>query len=149
MNNPLSLMKKTCFRDGTMQGGKGFTLMEVVIGVTVLSVGLLAVGAMQINFIRSNSFSYEFTEATTLGVNILEILNNTRLDDIVPGIDLDPAEGPKKLEYTSTWRVAAVDKNNPPDGDIDWMITESETEWGELGESQHKVKLQTTTSRWD
>lgn len=148
MNN-LSSSKKICFRNGAFQGTKGFTLLEVVIGVTVLSVGLLAVGAMQINFIRSNSFSYEFTEATTLGVNILEILNNTPLNLIVPGIDLTPAEDPKKLEYTSTWRVAAVDKNNPPDGDDDWIITESETEWGELGESQHKVKLQTTTSRWD
>ena len=51
---------------------KGFTLIEVLVAIVVLSVALLALAGLQIISIRSNSFGNRMTEATTLARDLME-----------------------------------------------------------------------------
>ena len=66
---------------------KGFTLIEVLIAMTVFAIGILGVAAMQLSAIKGNSFASGMTEATTLAQDKMEELimiayNNPDLNDI-------------------------------------------------------------------
>lgn len=50
----------------------GFTLIEVLIAVVILTIGILSVNAMQLTSIIGNSKAYKLTEATKLGVDQIE-----------------------------------------------------------------------------
>jgi prepilin-type N-terminal cleavage/methylation domain-containing protein len=61
---------------------KGFTLMEVLIAIVVLSVALLALAGLQIVSIRGNSFGNHMTEALTLAKDKMEERKNAEWDQI-------------------------------------------------------------------
>ena len=60
---------------------KGFSLTEVLISLTILSVGLLAVGRMQIMSIKGNFSSGNVTNATVLAQSKLEELKRLSYTD--------------------------------------------------------------------
>lgn len=51
---------------------KGFTLIEVLIALTVFAVGLISLAGMQILAIRTNSSSNTLTASTALAEGVLE-----------------------------------------------------------------------------
>ena len=53
-------------------GQGGFTLVEVVITMVLLSVGLLGLGPMMISVMQGNRFSQDMTLATSLAEDRLE-----------------------------------------------------------------------------
>lgn len=59
----------------------GFTLIEVMITVGILSIGLLALASMQITAIKDNSFSSNLTEASALAQQKMEELMNLQYND--------------------------------------------------------------------
>jgi type IV pilus assembly protein PilV len=61
---------------------KGFTLIEVLIGLIILSVGLLAIAGMQITAVKGNFFSHYLTQASYVGQDRLELLNNLPVDSV-------------------------------------------------------------------
>ncbi len=61
---------------------KGFTLLEILIAITILMVGILAVAAMETTAIRGNSFSRDTTEATTWAKDKVEHLMSLPYDDV-------------------------------------------------------------------
>ena len=60
---------------------QGFTLLEVIIAMTVLSIGLLAVASMQISAMRGNAFSNASTTGVSWAGDKLEKLMNCDYDD--------------------------------------------------------------------
>jgi type IV pilus assembly protein PilV len=68
---------------------KGFTLLEILIAISVLTVGLLAVASMQISAMRANSFAGGVTEGTTWAGDQLERLIAQPYDDA----DLNDTDG--------------------------------------------------------
>ena len=74
----------------------GFTLIEVLIAITIFAVGLLAVAAMQTSAIKMNSTAGKLTNLSTWGMDKIEELS--------------------ALPYTSPWLQAA---GNPPGTDTD------------------------------
>jgi type IV pilus assembly protein PilV len=60
---------------------KGFTLIEVLIGLIFLAIGLLAIGALQITSTRGNFFSNNLMQASYIAQDRLEFLKNSHLDD--------------------------------------------------------------------
>ncbi len=102
-------------RKGIAQGiednksGNGFTLLEVVIAICILSIGLLAIASMQITAVEGNASSRDLTEATSWAQGKTEELmalpyTNGLLNS---GNQTDP--NPPD-DYTITWNI--VD-NNP------------------------------------
>jgi len=86
----------------------GYTLIEVLIALSILSIGFLAVAKMQTMSVMGNSHAMEMTEGVTWGTDKLEELMGLDYDDA----QLDPAaahqQNPALMpEYDITWTVAA------------------------------------------
>ena len=61
---------------GLLSNKKGFTLLEVLIAITILTLGLLALAEMTISVIRGNAFGEKMTDARVLAEDQLEDLRN-------------------------------------------------------------------------
>jgi len=61
----------------------GFTLIEVLIGITVFAIGILALTIMQVGAVKGNSSASGLTEASTVGQDKLEELLALDYDDPV------------------------------------------------------------------
>jgi type IV pilus modification protein PilV len=61
---------------------KGFTLIEVLIGLIILAIGILAIAGMQITSIVGTSFSSNLTQASVLAQDRLEFLKGLSLNDV-------------------------------------------------------------------
>lgn len=68
------IMKKNNSQDG-------FTLIEVMIAIFILTIGILGAAAMQVASIDGNSIANRITEAATWGGNELEFLMGQPYDD--------------------------------------------------------------------
>jgi type IV pilus assembly protein PilV len=55
---------------------KGFTLIEVLIGLIILGIGLLGIAGMQVTSVKGNSFSNNLTQASFLAQDRIEYLKN-------------------------------------------------------------------------
>jgi type IV pilus assembly protein PilV len=53
---------------------KGFSLLELLIGLAILAIGILAIAGMQMTSIRGNFFSDNIMQASLLGQDRLEQL---------------------------------------------------------------------------
>ena len=51
---------------------KGFTLLEILVALTILSIGLLGMAGITTSIIHGNSLSNKVTTATTLGQDRME-----------------------------------------------------------------------------
>jgi len=54
----------------------GFTLLEILLAITIFAIGLLAVAAMQVSAIHGNKLGNEWTQATSLAQQQLEALKS-------------------------------------------------------------------------
>lgn len=74
---------------------KGFSILEVLIGTTVFTVGMLAIVSLQLSSIKGGAFSGEMTEALALGANKLEELLSAPYDpaDDLPNQRLTDQDG--------------------------------------------------------
>ena len=68
--------------------------MEVLIGLIILAVGILAIARMQITSITGTSFSNSLTHASILAQERLEVLRSLPVDDG----RLDTNDYPKDVE---------------------------------------------------
>ena len=63
-------------------GRKGFSLVEVLIGLIILAIGILAIAGMQITSIVGTSFSNNLTQASVLAQDRLEFFKGLSLNDV-------------------------------------------------------------------
>ncbi len=83
----------------------GFTLIEVLIAVFILSVVLLAISSMVYSVMRSTSNSKETSTATTLMQDKMETLKNTGVASLTPGTDTVPLG---HVNYVRNWSVSTA-----------------------------------------
>lgn len=55
---------------------KGFSLIEMLIAVTILAIGLLAVAGLQVTAIKGNTHGSTISQATTLAQDRIEEIRN-------------------------------------------------------------------------
>ncbi|WP_457551910.1 type IV pilus modification PilV family protein [Desulfobacula sp.] len=70
---------------------KGFTFIEVMIAISVLSIGILAISIMQIKTIKDNSTAFSRSYANDISRTFLEELKRLPFDDpnLTAGSDLN------------------------------------------------------------
>ena len=87
----------------------GFTLIEVIVAISILTVGLLAVASMQTAAIQGNNNAYRVTEGATWAQDRLEFLLSLSYDDALLSLGTGKADpsSPSPSGYTITYDVAA------------------------------------------
>ena len=99
----------------------GFTIIEVLIAMAILSIGILGVAKLQLTSVNDNTRTRKYTEASTWGVSQIESIMTTAYDapalaagtpgTITQGIytvtwtitDSDPVPNVKKINMRVTW----------------------------------------------
>ncbi|MBW2467198.1 MAG: prepilin-type N-terminal cleavage/methylation domain-containing protein [Deltaproteobacteria bacterium] len=71
-----------------MLNSRGFSLIEVLLGISVFMIGMLGVTALNISSLKSNTFSGNLSEATLIAAAKIEDMMTMDFDDIVD-TDLD------------------------------------------------------------
>ena len=89
---------------GRLRNTKGFTLLEALITIVIVSIGMLGVASLQIMAIKGGSFGQHTTVASTLAQNKMEHLRQVTFDTVASGNDtyLDQVNG---VTYTRQWIV--------------------------------------------
>lgn len=105
-------------RSGRVRGERGFSLVEVMIAVTILGVGLLAVTGAQIHALRGGKYGKHSAQAGVIANSQMEILKRTHWDDLAPvgwtplqnvNIQVDSPTGLRTEQvYQLQWRITNV-----------------------------------------
>ena len=97
-NETFSVIKKA-------RNGEGYTLIEILIAIAILSVGLLAIATMQISSIRVNDTARRMTRRATIAQDRLEYLMSLKYTHAVltSGAHTD---GSAPSGYTISWNVS-------------------------------------------
>jgi len=106
---------------------KGFTLVEVLIALTIFAYGILGVATMQIASMKGNTSAKDLTEASTLGSDQLEKLMLAPYGSISNGSRTTGI-------YGITWNV----QNDTPQQDTLTVIVN--VSWTERG-TQRRVSM--------
>ncbi|MDH4316908.1 MAG: prepilin-type N-terminal cleavage/methylation domain-containing protein [Desulfobulbaceae bacterium] len=70
----------------------GFTFIEVMVAMVIITVGILSLNAMQVSYIRGNATAGHVTMATTWNSDLLETMVAMPYDDLDRKDDADPME---------------------------------------------------------
>jgi prepilin-type N-terminal cleavage/methylation domain-containing protein len=82
----------------------GFTLLEILVAIVILSISLLALAGLMSTTSRNTSLGGHITEAATFAQDRLEQLRVTPWASIATGTDATPP-GATGIIYTRTWNV--------------------------------------------
>ena len=101
-------------KKGRPIGEGGFTLLEVIVAISILTFGLLAVASMQLTAIRGNDNASNITEATTVAQDRLELFL------LHPYNTVDEGALPQEIRdrYTIDGTVSRLDASNANNGQI-------------------------------
>ena len=115
------------------QSERGFSLIEVMIAVTIFSVGILAVASMQLKSIQGNTIARTQTEASQLLANKAEEINMLPYN-ATDGHQIDVTEQPVKCGSNETYETS-------------WTV-ENEADFS-VGTSSFKARRVTATIAWN
>jgi len=119
----------------SMENNKGFTLIEVLVAMVILSVGLLGTAALITGIIRGNKVSNRITTATTLAQDKMEEIKRSGYSNAV-----SEAKSSLPSPYDQYERQVTVVDNSPAAN----MKTVTVTVYWESSKS---VRLQTILSK--
>lgn len=111
-------------------GQKGFTLIEVLIAVTVLVVGILATGLMQVTAIGGNNLANRTTQATILAAGAIEELMKAGYDDpllaaTVAGGLISPRDASMLTPALDDLQNVTVPDQQPDGYEVFWQVRDN------------------------
>jgi len=113
----------------------GFTLLEVLIAIVVLSVGLLGMASLTVGIINGNRLSNDLTTATTLAQDKMEDIR---------GLAYSSVAAETKAECSSPYdaykREVTVTNGSPATGMKTVIV---KVYWGGASKEDHDVELKT------
>ena len=87
---------------------KGFTLVEVLVSLVILSIALLALAGLMVSTTRNNASGGYLTEAATFAQDTLERLRVSPLTTIPTGVMIqNSCFGSTGILYTGSWTAVA------------------------------------------
>ncbi|MBD3420248.1 MAG: prepilin-type N-terminal cleavage/methylation domain-containing protein [Chitinivibrionales bacterium] len=128
-------MRELCTRKTRQEdapaGNSGFTLVEIIIAMFVLTTIVICLNTYMLSFVRSNVSSRETSAATAEGNRILENIRMMNYEDIVS--DSETA----KEKYYCVWTVTTETDKKTIDVTVAWPPATM----------RHSVKLSTIISK--
>ncbi len=89
------------------RSAKGFTLMEILIALVIISLGQLTLALTSLSVIQANSFANKMTQVTARAQDQLEAPQKTNLDSMQNGsVSLRPPDN-----ISPDWRAARPQAN--------------------------------------
>ena len=125
MGNLEMIKRKHCNIIG-QKNDKGFTLIEMLIAISIFAIGFLAVASLQISAGKNNRTASEVTAAVNLASDRMERLMGVSFDDAL----VDPAANPhpdNQGKYDIQWNVTNTDLS--ADGVDDAKIVNLTVSW--------------------
>lgn len=89
---------------------KGFTLIEILVSLVILSFSLLALAGLMVTTTRNNSFGGRVTEAATFAQDKLEEFRAIPWGSVLSGTD--NKTGSHNLNYQRNWAVVTSADGN-------------------------------------
>jgi type IV pilus assembly protein PilV len=131
------MLKRPLIKQKMQMGIRGFTLIEVLIVMSIFSIGILAVAAMQMTSTKGNASARRITEATALAENQIENLMQLPYDHA----DLNPANNPHASiqgPYSVNWNVTEIDLDT--DGTNDSKTVNVAISWSYGGDRNVSIQ---------
>ncbi|HUH03756.1 MAG TPA: prepilin-type N-terminal cleavage/methylation domain-containing protein [Kofleriaceae bacterium] len=125
-------------RDRGEQGG--FTLIELMIALTVMLIGVSGILSIQLVSARASSYSRHATEAAILAEDGMELLRTVPVETLVSGSQTVNASGAVDATgmYTRSWTISWIDNIGT------LIVTVS---WLEQGADQYQITYRTQRVR--
>jgi len=117
------------------QNDNGFTLLEVLIAIVVLSVGLLGMASLTVGIINGNKFSNDVTMATTLGQDKMEDVRKMGYSGVT-----NETKAPLSSPYDEYKREVTVTNDSPASG---MKTVTVKVYWGGANMEAHNIELKT------
>ncbi len=121
---------------------RGYTLIEIMIAISIFAIGFLAIGYLQITASKNSRTGSEITEAATIATDRIEMLMVLPFDDPL----LDPAANPHPSapantqgKYSIQWIVADNDLN--ADGTNDSKVIDMSVSWPGAGNKAVNINI--------
>ncbi|MCK4621693.1 MAG: type IV pilus modification protein PilV [Desulfuromonadales bacterium] len=134
--------------NGQRTAESGFTLIEVLVAMTILSIGLLGIAGMQVTAIRTNSSANTLTANSAIASGILEEIliwpTSTPVIDANWDFDPNPSVTQNTIvidgggSYTATYTVTVNYDAGP--GSIT-NLTRIEVNVDQVGGNQRRITL--------
>jgi len=108
----------------------GYTLLEVLLAISIFMIGILAIGSMQAGALKGNANAVGITQAVELAQHQIETLMSIEYDPAAPVDDLNPAKNGNRIPsgagpYTTLGQGAGpyqfLGDNNIYT--LDWIVT--------------------------
>lgn len=115
----------------------GFTLIEVLIAMIILSIGLLGMASLTIGIIKGNQFSNQLTTATTLAQDKLEDIRGLGYSGMPSTNGTDPEAYGTISGYTAYKRETETEVDAPA---TNMKIITVTVFWGS---DDHSVEIKT------
>ena len=100
---------------------KGFTLLEVLVAMIILSISLLALAGLMVTTTKNNAYGTTITEAATFAQDKLEELRAMKWVDLIDGKYTDQRGGSTGMSYTRNWEVTTNSALKRVTITIDWI----------------------------
>lgn len=105
---------KTMLHAKTVETDKGFTLIEVLISLAILSIGILAVASLQVSASLQTRNSLEITEACAIASYQMEVLMQMPFANVTTTPSYSIPTGRFSIptnQYNIQWTVTMIDLN--------------------------------------
>ena len=95
-------------RGKAYKASKGFSLLEVLIGLMILSIGMLGIAAMTTTSIQTNANANHLTEAMNIGQAQMEKLKITPWGTLANSPSPSTVTSKTGVAFSNTWTIATT-----------------------------------------